>query len=199
MLLQYFVQVVQQDCRKVALHFKQNRQKKKHISKLLRCTGVCFSHASIADQMIRIANMGCNDILLTFSSLYWLSALCILMMSTLQGATRVITTDTFTPERLLSIIENYRVTFAFVASSHLVLIHKSKSIRTTDLSSIRQFMAGGSKPSREICIAMKKHFPCGDLSIGYGMTEMNGLIAIHFPYTGRDSVGKTLIYILFFN
>lgn len=74
-------------------------------------TGVCISHALIADQMLKISNVGSDDILFTFSSLYWLSALCILMVSTLQGAVRVVTTDTFTSERLLSIIENYKVRY----------------------------------------------------------------------------------------
>lgn len=78
----------------------------------------------------------------------------------------------------------------FVASPHLVVTLKSELIHTTDLSSVKEFMAGGSKPAREILIAMKEFLPCGDVSVSYGMTEVGGLAAVHYPYSGRDSVGK---------
>lgn len=72
----------------------------------------------------------------------------------------------------------------------MLLTLKSDSLQTTDLSSVRQFMAGGSKPSREILIAMKEYLPKGDVGIFYGLTELGGLATVHYPYTARDSVGK---------
>lgn len=52
-----------------------------------------------------------DDVILCFSSLYWLSGVLMLLTGPLLGPTRIITTDSFTPERLLNITEKYKVSY----------------------------------------------------------------------------------------
>lgn len=50
-----------------------------------------------------------DDIVLTFSTVYWISGLLLLICSAIKGYRRVITTERFTPELMLNMIEEHRV------------------------------------------------------------------------------------------
>lgn len=71
--------------------------------------GVCLSHAAMLDRMITLSDLLSHDVALCFSSIYWLSGLATMLFGTLSGSTRVITTDPFSPELFLRMIEKYKV------------------------------------------------------------------------------------------
>lgn len=50
-----------------------------------------------------------EDIVLSFSSLYWISGILILISTTLNGSCRIITTEKFTPKSMLAMIEEHEV------------------------------------------------------------------------------------------
>lgn len=71
-------------------------------------SGVCLSHAIILHQSIDNATQE-DDILLTFSTINWISGLLLLIFSAIKGFRRIITTERFTPELMLNMIEEHRV------------------------------------------------------------------------------------------
>lgn len=85
--------------------------------------GVCLTHAQLLDRMTTIDDIGLEDVSLCFSSLYWLSGLATLLFSTLQGCTRIITTDSFKPELLLRLIEEYKVRILTPKIVYKILIY----------------------------------------------------------------------------
>lgn len=71
-------------------------------------TGVCLSHASLLYQATYFL-ADANNVVLTFSTVYWISGLLLAIAGGLKGFCRVITTENFTPELLLKMIEEHRV------------------------------------------------------------------------------------------
>lgn len=70
--------------------------------------GVCLSHAILMHQMCE-SPVREDDVVLTFSSAYWISGIILLIGSAIKGFRRVITTDRFSCELMLNMIEEHRV------------------------------------------------------------------------------------------
>ena len=70
--------------------------------------GVCLSHAAMMNQ---IANLGycTNDLVLGFSTIYWISGLLMLLSSVVRSFCRLITTESFNVDLLLDMIEEHHV------------------------------------------------------------------------------------------
>lgn len=137
---------------------------------------------------------GLSDVLLCFSSLYWLSGLVVLLKGTLCGATRIITTETYSPELQLRLVEQYKVTFALNAPHQLVLMMKCDQFAKTDLSSLKFQMVGGSKLPFHVQKEMNFYLPNGNVHNGYGMSEIAGIASCDYPGpSGKDSsVGRLI-------
>lgn len=70
--------------------------------------GVCISHAILLNQCVGSAALE-DDIILTFSTIYWISGLLMLVGSAIKGYCRVISTEGFSPELMLNIVKEHRV------------------------------------------------------------------------------------------
>lgn len=114
----------------------------------------------------------------------------MLMLGIINSATRIITTDVFSPELLLRLIEQYKVTFSFNASHQLILTGKKKDLQHRDLSSVNKWLVGGSKVPLHTCAQMNKCLPNGEINVGYGMSEIAGVIAMNQPYRETEAVGE---------
>lgn len=131
-----------------------------------------------------------TDILLSFSSLYWLSGVYTLVRGTLTGATRIITTETFSPELYLRLIEKYKVTYAWNPPHQIMLIVKSDQFSKTDLSSLKTQIVRGGKLPCSLRAQLLRHLPNLNLHSGYGFSEV-GVVASDVPTTrNKDSAGK---------
>lgn len=119
-----------------------------------------------------------EDTILTFSSLYWISGVIILISSTLNGGCRIVTTEKFTPESMLTIIEEHKVTFFVSASHYLVLSSRCEKFFQTNLSSIRKFLCAGSKLSTAVACNVLQYLKNGEICSCYGMSEIAGVISI---------------------
>lgn len=153
--------------------------------------GVCLSHAALLDAMTSFNVNTCSDVMLCFSSLYWLSGLVVLLKGTLSGATRIITTEIFSPELQLHMIEQYKVTFTLNAPHQIVLMMKNDHFNKTDLSSLKFLLVGGSKVPLHLKTDVSYHLPSGYVHVGYGMSEIAGVASIDFPTKNdKDTVGQ---------
>ncbi|CAD7089737.1 unnamed protein product [Hermetia illucens] len=151
--------------------------------------GVCLSHNSMLQQNIFIS-LEQTDILLCFSSLYWLSGVFSLLMGTILGLTRLVTSQPFTPELMLCLIEKYRVTSILTPPSQLALMLQCPDIKTRDLSSLREYLCGGSFVAPALCDKMEEYLPNGRMTVAYGSTEIGGICNINMNPFKYGSVGK---------
>ncbi|CAD7089736.1 unnamed protein product [Hermetia illucens] len=151
--------------------------------------GVCLSHnALLQDGNLKFLRE--TDILLCFSSLYWLSGVLSLIVGTIRGLTRIITSQPFTPELMLGLIERYRVTSIITPPSQLALMLQCPNIKTRDLSSLRDYHCGGSLVSPALCGEMEEYLPNGRISVVYGSTEIGGAVSTNMNPFKSGSVGK---------
>lgn len=125
---------------------------------------------------------------LSFSSLYWLTGIWALVAGTLTGLTRIITTQPFDPELMLSLIEQYGVTSTLTAPSHIARLLQSPSIGCTNMSTLRSFYCIGGALAPELSEKLNKMMPT-DVVDCYGMSETCGAITANEARV-KGSVGK---------
>lgn len=131
--------------------------------------------------------------MLCFSSLYWISGLIVLFTGTLFGATRIITTQVFSPELQLRIIEQYKATFAFNAPYQVGLILNHPKLATADLTSLKHQFIGGSKVPYHIKADLSRYLPNGCVHVVFGLSESGGFLTIDRPASDeKDTIGRLI-------
>lgn len=152
--------------------------------------GVCLSHAAFLDALTQTDLIKSSDVAICFSSLYWLSGWAVLFMGMMSGATRIITTQTYSPELQLRLIEKYKVSFALNAPHHVVQMLKSERLQQTDLSSQKFQLVIGAKTPLHVQADFNAHLPNGKVHVSYGLSEIAGILTINS--NGNDSVGQVV-------
>lgn len=134
-----------------------------------------------------------SDIVLNFNAIFWITAMRDLLMATMNGCTRIITTQPFAPELLFKLVEQYRVTYLMSSPLYLTIALKSDGLSTADLSSLRVILSGGNRVSLQLKREMNSKLPNGRVHAGYGLTECCGLISVDFPKSSdSDTIGQLL-------
>ncbi|XP_055587058.1 uncharacterized protein LOC129739604 [Uranotaenia lowii] len=139
---------------------------------------VCLSHAACIANMVGLFEFHPDEIVLYFSSMYWLSGFATLISAVVAGSTQVMTRSPFSPEHILSIIEKYMVTWFFLVPEHLRSVINHPKASQTDLSSIKRCLSGAAYVSCELKRNTELLIPGVDFMIAYGFTELAGVIAI---------------------
>lgn len=133
-----------------------------------------------------------EDVMLNFSSLYWLTGLNTLLMCTLQLATRIITTKPFTSELWLNIVQQHKVTITLTPPYFLAMILEDPKLATTDISSLRVYFGTGGMVSHDLCDRMNKRLTKGVVCVAYAMSETGGVISMNISSLRPGSVGQLL-------
>lgn len=154
-------------------------------------SGVCLSHASLIYGFHTInIRMHANGIVFNPSSIYWVSGIITLLLGTVSGATRVITTEEASPEMQLRLIRDYKLTIVEIESTYLIKLLKNGLMTKTDLLSIKHMIIGGCKIPYSIQEEFRAYLPNGNLHNVYGLTEV-GDVSIDYPSSCRkDTVGR---------
>ncbi|XP_031621711.1 4-coumarate--CoA ligase-like 7 [Contarinia nasturtii] len=155
--------------------------------------GVTLSHAALLDANTQFnVIFSSYDVLLAFSSLYWVTGWITLVGGTINGATRIITTESYTPELHLRLIEKYRVSFGLSAPHHIALLSKCGRLHHTDLSSLKLLTVAGGKCSLNVQNEINARLPNGKVFAVYGLSEAGSGMSVNLGNT--DSVGQLLGY-----
>lgn len=118
------------------------------------------------------------------------SGFLYVLFATTTGAARLITTDHFTPELELDLIEKYKVTFVSNSSFYTQKVIKCPRFNDADLSSIKLWSLGGMFFSSQMKTALSARLKNGHVAVNYGMSEMNDPIAMELPAViDKDSTG----------
>lgn len=149
-----------------------------------------LTHANILESLPQLLSWKQNEIAFTFTPASWLGGLLIMLRSILYGSTFVFTIEPFSTKSFVRIIERYRVSVLLCATYQWLVMLKSNELFAADLSSIKDCSILGSKLPLEAKKAIKTLLPDGQVSLRYGLSEMSGTVAINFPYTETESVGK---------
>lgn len=134
--------------------------------------------------------MDSDDVMFCFSSLYWLSGFGTLISTTIRGTTRIITTESFSPELFLYIVQKYKVTVALSAPTYVALLLQSDRLCQSSLSSLKRYWCGGSFVAKELCEELNKYLINGSIQVAYGLTEIAGILSLNNSRKNLKSVGK---------
>lgn len=150
--------------------------------------GVCKSHSQIITQIFLnwALKSKKQEVLLNFSNFYWESGIIFLVVGSLYGGKRIITTKPFSAELITELCNHYEVTSTFAAPSALAsLLHMKKP---EPLTTVEYFLVGGSVVSKKLCESIKPRLLRGEICAVYGMTEVD-LATDSFKYQRYGSVG----------
>lgn len=153
--------------------------------------GVCLSHAALFSEF-DTANVKIyvNGIVFNSCSLFWISGMLTLLLGTICGAKRIITTENFSLEMHLRIIKQYKVTLFENVPYDLHLMLKNNLVSDKDLANVKHVIVSGYKYPFSVLQKFNSLLPNGNLHNVYGLTEL-GDVSIDFPhFSGKDSAGQ---------
>lgn len=134
-----------------------------------------------------------DDILFSFSTIYWLGAWFFLLTGTFRGATRIITSKVFSPTLELSLIEKYKITSIFNSPYQVAMLLKNDRIDKSDLSTIKILIVSGTKFLVDTKTKIQNYLFNATICNGYGMSEVAGYVACDFSKKPKDDqVGQVL-------
>lgn len=156
--------------------------------------GICQSHALLISTHCNVDIIKPDDIVFTTSALSWVLGLYTLFFCTLNGAVRIITTESYSPEMLLRIVEHHKVTLIRSATYVVMHILNCKSMWSkSQLSGIRALFVGGRKIPLHIIDEMNSYLQNGCVINAYGTTEISVVaIADYSKFKGKNTVGRLL-------
>jgi 4-coumarate--CoA ligase len=130
-----------------------------------------------------------NTVLFCFSSIFWYTGMCCLLVGCLATIKRVITANPFTPLYGLQVMDKYKVSFIFAAPIHISLMAQHPSASTMDLSAVNAFFTGGAFVSEPLKASMNKYLPQGKVMNCYALTEVGGVVTVPGKYDRVGSCG----------
>lgn len=139
---------------------------------------ICLTHAQLIAPYPRVNNL-LGETALSFSSLYWLSAINMLMIVLFNGGTRITTTKPFTPEYACELINKFQVMHLFTPPTMLAdLLHHCESHQIR-LPSLRIVGCGGSSLPETLRLRTNALLaPHGRVYVGYGMSEIGAIVSV---------------------
>ncbi|KAL1517921.1 hypothetical protein ABEB36_001620 [Hypothenemus hampei] len=143
--------------------------------------GICISHKSLYHQALITQYCGLivsDEIILSYSSLYWISATMLLTCAIVTGSARVIC-QKFDPEQIWILLDKYKVTYLFLApiQAHDML-HFGRS-EGLDTCALQVMITGGGHCSNDQLFTLRDMLPGTFVFQCYGCTEVAGAISMY--------------------
>ncbi|XP_046737334.1 4-coumarate--CoA ligase 1-like [Diprion similis] len=151
--------------------------------------GVALSHAAILKQYRPSVGALINDRALVFSPLAWITGIIFMVMTVIGNATRLLPPP-FEEYTACALIEKLKLKSAFLGPSLLARLVKSDALKKYDLSSLKKITSGGSILSANTRESLNKMVPHASITVGYGMTEVGGLISVQTDNSKPGSCGS---------
>jgi 4-coumarate--CoA ligase len=119
-----------------------------------------------------------------------MSGWIVLLSSMLNGVTRLITKEQYSPDLMLKLIEKYRITSIFSAPYQMMLVTQSPKIVSYNLDSVKLVQVGGSFVSDGLKESLQKYLKNATVAVVYGATEIGGYISSTYCSDRNGSVGQ---------
>lgn len=148
----------------------------------------CLSHAALLSKPSVIES---SDIVLGFTGLYFITGVKTLIDATLKGATRIVNTGPFSPERFFELVKRFKATYILSTPVVAFQLVNNPEIERVDLSSLKHFIAIGCRMSFDLMQQFTKYFQSNDVFChGYGMTELGGPISRNLYHMRNNCAGQ---------
>ena len=156
-----------------------------------RAKGVPLTHGNIIANAKQVGSRWSaqpDDVVLHVPPMFH-SAELVKTVYFMQGAANVYLPK-FDPDALLRTIEEFRVTFALLVPTMLMLTLQSGKVSQYDTSSLKQIIYGASPMSADWVEAAFAVFPDVEIAQGYGLTETAPLLTMLDHQSHVDALGK---------
>ena len=159
-----------------------------------RAKGVPLTHGNIIANARQVGSRWSarpDDVVLHVPPMFH-SAELVKTVYFMQGAASVYLPK-FDPDALLRTIEEFRITFALLVPTMLMLTLQSGKVSQYDTSSLKQIIYGASPMSAEWVRAAFEKFPGVEIAQGYGLTETAPLLTMldHQSHVQALETGNT--------
>ncbi|XP_015124782.1 uncharacterized protein LOC107046639 [Diachasma alloeum] len=151
--------------------------------------GALHSHKSLFGNVMNAGTFGgCNNVVLCYSNLCWITGVLCTLSSIAHFQKRIIA-KAFTPENLCELVEKYKITWILTGTSAANRLLKSGVLSKYDLSSIKSVWIGGAVFKQDAQDALQTALPGAYIIQLYGTTESGG-VSIHQTKMAKpNSVG----------
>ncbi len=129
-----------------------------------------------------------DDITLSTAPLFHIGGLNTGVVTSLQMGNPIVIVRNFDPGDVLALIEKYSVTHMFGAPAMFLFMAQHPAFESTDLSSIKLFIAGGAPVPLPLLKLYGERGVC--FSQGYGLTETAPFSAFLSPEKALDKLGS---------
>lgn len=141
---------------------------------------VCLSHAQVISEVLRLWDWSItsSDITFNFSSLFWVSGLANLLIATVKGACRVITTKPYSSDMLFDVIQKNKLTQICLPNACIPDVVTNKRIDEVDLASLRTVIIGGSSVYDHVKHVLRQKLERNGTKVVevYGFVEIGSLL-----------------------
>ncbi len=149
--------------------------------------GVELTHGNIVANICQVEErMGVDrdDVVIAVLPFFHIYGMTVLLNLALKRRATLVTMPRFDLEQFLALIQQHRVTFAFVAPPIAVALAKHPLIDAYDLSSLREIFSGAAPLDEHLAEAVETRL---DVAVrqGYGMSEMSPVS--HFVGRGESA------------
>ncbi|XP_076758984.1 uncharacterized protein LOC143428154 [Xylocopa sonorina] len=148
---------------------------------------VQLPHRALINMLMTDYNM-ITDIIMTFSSLYWISGVLFTIKGIYSCTKRIIPPE-FEPQVACELLQKYKVSWALLSTSISNRLIRYSHLRDYDLSSLKAVIIGGAILQKESEDLLRKYLPHAVIVQAYGTTELGGVITIQLPGTTSGSCG----------
>ncbi|KAI8045976.1 luciferin 4-monooxygenase-like [Drosophila gunungcola] len=131
------------------------------------------------------------DVQYSHNTLDWITGLVTTITSGVFSTTRIIADNAFDPAFAMRVIEQYKVTWIIQPPSAMAIMINSPEFETSDLSSLRCYLYGGSRAAIEVQQAIRSRLSHDCLQFAYGFTELGAMATINCHFDEKPgSVGR---------
>jgi len=132
-----------------------------------------------------------NDVQYTHSTLDWITGLLTTVTSGVFSTKRIIADNIFDPAFFMRLVEEHQITWVLQVPAQMAMMANSPAFGTSDLSSLRYYLFGGSRASVETQHLIRGRLSEDCLHFAYGFTELGSMASINFHFDEKpNSVGR---------
>jgi len=162
--------------------------------------GVMSTHFGIINPTLASAEnqklTGKDRLCLSVPLSHMFGCICITLAGVIKGATLVIPSETFDPQKILQAIEKERCTAIYGSPSAFIALMEDPKYQTFAIKSLRTGIMGGAQCPMEVMKKVVEEMGVKEVIIGYGQTEASSWITETRPEDPLElrvsTVGKPL-------
>ncbi len=152
--------------------------------------GVMLTHRNLVANIVQTEAaypIAGDEVLIGILPFYHIYGMTVLMGMALHSGATVVTMPRFDPEQFLQILQDHRVTMAFLVPPIILLLAKHPLVDAYDLSRLRHITSGAAPLGEAVARACAARLGC-TVRQGYGLTETSPVTHI-CPQDVGDKLG----------